>query len=73
MVSELPTPSTASTLPAPLQTLVQRAPRLAWPVNFLWRLGERWGQDECPLKAAAMAFFGLLSLFPLILAVVAIL
>jgi len=73
MQAELSTPNSQPELPAPLETLLQRAPRLAWPVYFGWHLAERWGRDECPLKAAAMAFFGVLSLFPLVLAVVAIL
>ncbi|MDQ3813250.1 MAG: YihY/virulence factor BrkB family protein, partial [Armatimonadota bacterium] len=60
-------------LPGPLQSLVRRFPRLTWLTLFLWRLGERWGQDQCALIAAALAFFGLLSVFPLVLAVVAIL
>lgn len=62
-----------SEMPEPLQTVIQRVPRLAAVVYFLWRLVERWGNDQCPLIAAAMAFFGLLSLFPIVLAVVAIL
>jgi membrane protein len=59
-------------LPAPLQTLADRAPSLARVIQFGWRLGERWGVDKCPLMAAAMAFFGLLSLFPTLLAILAI-
>ena len=62
-----------STLPDPLQTLARRVPRLDFSIRFLWRLGERWGADQCPLIGAALAFFGLLSVFPLVLAVVAIL
>ncbi|HEX8235850.1 MAG TPA: YihY/virulence factor BrkB family protein [Abditibacteriaceae bacterium] len=62
-----------STLPAPLQTLADRAPALARVVQFGWRLSERWGFDHCPLIAAALAFFGLLSLFPILLAALAIL
>ena len=60
-------------LPAPLQKVADRAPVLARTIQFAWRLGERWGIDKCPLMAAAMAFFGLLSLFPVLLAVLAIL
>ena len=41
-------------------------------VRFGWRLAERWGRDQCPLIAGAMAFFGLLSLFPAIVAGIAI-
>ena len=65
--------TTASTLPAPLQKLSEKAPFLARVIQFGWRLSERWGMDKCPLMAAAMAFFGLLSLFPTMLAVLAIL
>ena len=70
-MNESPTP--ASTLPAPLQTLSRKAPALARVIQFAWRLGERWGADKCPLMAAAMAFYGLLSLFPILLGVLAIL
>jgi membrane protein len=63
----------ASTLPAPLQTLACRAPALARAIQFCWRFGERWGLDQCSLIAAAMAFFGLLSVFPILLAGIAIL
>lgn len=42
-------------------------------MRFAWRFNERWNNDACPLMAAAMAFFGLLSVFPLTLAGVAIL
>ncbi len=62
-----------STLPPPLQKLAELAPQLARLIQFGWRLGERWGIDKCPLMAAAMAFFGLLSLFPVLLAALAIL
>ncbi len=62
-----------STLPSPLQALEKKAPGLARLVQFGWRLFERWGMDKCPLMAAAMAFFGLLSLFPTLLAILAIL
>ncbi len=60
-------------LPAPLQKVADRAPVLARTIQFAWRLGERWGIDKCPLMAAAMAFFGLLSLFPVLLAALSIL
>ena len=59
--------------PVLLVTVSTRLPVLAWPVRFVWRIVMRWGEDECPLKAAAMAFFGLLSIFPLLLAAVSIL
>jgi membrane protein len=41
--------------------------------QFLLILIRRWGDDECLVKAAAMAFFGLISIFPIILAGVSIL
>ena len=61
-----------SEIPAPLQTLCEKAPLLAQPIRFGWRLSERWNFDKCPLMAAAMAFYGLLSLFPTLLAALAI-
>jgi len=60
-------------LPEWTNPVIERAPRLKAPLRFAWRFGERWGADRCPLMAAAMAFFGLLSLFPLVLAAAAIL
>ena len=60
-------------LPAPLQKLIERWPSGAFAVRFVWRLGERWGADRCALMAAALAFFGLLSLFPILLAAITIL
>jgi membrane protein len=60
-------------LPELLQNLVKRAGALRYPVYFCWRFSQRWGNDRCPLMAAAMAFFGLLSVFPIVLAGVAIL
>lgn len=57
-----------SPLPAPLETFLKRAPRLELPVRFLWRVFERWGTANGSLLAAALAFYGLLSLFPLVLA-----
>jgi hypothetical protein len=67
------TPPLESTLPKPLREWSNRAPSLARAVQFLWRLGERWSLDKCALMAAAMAFYGLLSLFPILLAALAIL
>lgn len=60
-------------IPSPVLWILQKMPPLRLPIYYLWRLATRWGQDECPLKAAAMAFFGLLSIFPIILAAVSIL
>ncbi len=71
--SIMATEKTVSTLPKPLQMLADKAPFLAQFIGFAWRLVERWGNDKCPLMAAAMAFFGLLSLFPTLLALLAIL
>ncbi|HEX8463940.1 MAG TPA: YihY/virulence factor BrkB family protein [Abditibacterium sp.] len=59
-------------MPPFLDQFLLRAPMLRVPVRFAWRFSERWGNDACPLMAAAMAFFGLLSVFPLALAGVAI-
>ena len=62
-----------SDLPAPLQTVIGRVPRLRWPLFFAFRLGTRWGDDRCSLIAGALAYFGLLSVFPIALAAVTIL
>jgi membrane protein len=59
--------------PAPLLAAVERVPVLRRSMHFVWRFFERWGEDHCSIIAAAMAFFGILSVFPLVLAVVAIL
>lgn len=50
-----------------------RQARLKPYVDFILIFIRRWGEDECPVKAAAMAFFGLISIFPIILAAVSIL
>lgn len=60
-------------MPPFLENFIQNKPLLQFPVRFTWRLVERWNADNCPLMAAAMAFFGLLSVFPLTLAGVALL
>ncbi len=59
-------------MPPILQSLAQHAPFLQPPLRFGWRFTERWNADNCPLMAAALAFYGLLSVFPLALAGVAI-
>lgn len=64
---------TAFQLPDPLKKVARRAPMFSRLIHFSWRLTERWGKDQCPIKAAAMAFFGLLSIFPIALAAVVIL
>jgi len=56
-----------------LKRYIKNNPRLKPVVYFCWIFVCRWGDDECPVKAAAMAFFGLLSVFPIILATVSIL
>ncbi|HEX8552048.1 MAG TPA: YihY/virulence factor BrkB family protein [Abditibacteriaceae bacterium] len=60
-------------LPAPLEWLETHAPLLHWPIRFGWRFFERWERDKCPLIAASLAFFGLLSVFPILLAAIALL
>jgi membrane protein len=60
-------------MPPFLEDFLQRVPWLSVPVRFGWRFNERWNNNACALMAAAMAFFGLLSVFPLTLAGVAIL
>lgn len=60
-------------LPAPVESVLKRAPSLETPVRFVWRVVERWGESNCSLLAAALAFYGLLSLFPLALAGVIVL
>lgn len=62
-----------SSLPAWLESFLLRAPRLGLPVRFGFRLLERWNDSQGSLAAAALAFYGLLSLFPLVLAGVLIL
>ena len=42
-------------------------------IDFILIFIRRWDEDECLIKAAAMAFFGLISIFPIILASVSIL
>ena len=56
-----------------LKKLPENLAVLRLPIYFGWRLATRWGEDQCPVKAAAMAFFGLLSIFPIVLAAVSIL
>lgn len=60
-------------LPAAVTWAMLKVAPMRAVIYFGWRLATRWGQDQCPLKAAAMAFFGLLSIFPIILAAVSIL
>jgi membrane protein len=66
-------PASMEEYPTALSWVIARAPFLHWPLHFGWRVAMRWGEDQCPLKAAAMAFFGFLSIFPIILAGVSIL
>ncbi len=60
-------------LPAFVETILGQVPFLRAPVTFGFRFATRWGDDACPLMAAALAFFGLLSMFPLALAGVTLL
>ena len=60
-------------LPAFVETILAKVPFLRAPVEFGFRFANRWGDDACPLMAAALAFFGLLSMFPLALAGVTLL
>lgn len=60
-------------LPDFVETTLDKIPFLRPPVEFGFRFATRWGDDACPLMAAALAFFGLLSMFPLALAGVTLL
>ena len=60
-------------LPEFAETILGKVPFLRAPVTFGFHLAARWGDDACPLMAAALAFFGLLSMFPLALAGVTLL
>ena len=55
-------------LPDGLRNFLGTRPRWIWAVHFLWQFSQKWGADGCPLYAAALAFFGLMSLFPITLA-----
>lgn len=59
-------------MPPFLESFLARAPFLRVPARFGWRWFERWNEDSCALMAAAMAYYGLLSVFPLVLAGVAL-
>ncbi len=60
-------------MPPALEFLAKRAPLLRPWLDFGARFVARWNEDQCALMAAALAFYGLLSVFPLALAGVAIL
>ena len=60
-------------LPDFVETILGKLPFLRAPVTFGFRFANRWNDDACPLMAAALAFFGLLSMFPLALAGVTLL
>ena len=66
-------PPPALELPDFVETILVKVPLLRVPVTFGFRFSNRWGDDACPLMAAALAFFGLLSMFPLALAGVTLL
>lgn len=60
-------------MPVAVSWAMEKLPAVRGAIYFCWRLAMRWGEDQCPLKASAMAFFGLLSIFPIVLAAVSIL
>lgn len=60
-------------LPAPVQTFLLKNPRFRAPVLFVWTFAMNWINHQCSLIAGAMAYFGLLSIFPIALAAVTIL
>jgi membrane protein len=60
-------------IPPFLKSIYAKIPILESPIHFVWRFINRWNDDSCALMAAALAFFGLLSVFPLALAGVTIL
>lgn len=62
-----PAPPGSSSLPEPCRHHV--VPRGAWPA--FKELLRRFGQDQCPAYAAALAFFSILSLVPIMLVAVA--
>ncbi|MBF2075296.1 MAG: YihY/virulence factor BrkB family protein [Synechococcales cyanobacterium C42_A2020_086] len=43
------------------------------PVQLLFKTGMKWGQDGCPQMAAALSYFALFSLFPMLLVIASIL
>lgn len=59
-------------LPPPLAAIAARSPVTGQLVRCAWILPQRWKRDRCNLMAAAMAFYGLISVFPTMLAAVAI-
>ncbi len=59
-------------LPEAARPYLRGRPRLAWAAHFGWKFVERYNEHQCALVAGALAFFGLLSLFPITLAAVAI-
>ena len=54
-----------------LQGWVARG-RTIYLVDLIWRTTERFGRDECPIYAAAIAFSLLMSLFPLLIVFIAV-
>ena len=69
----VPHPPRLPEMPDFVETILDKVPFLRAPITFGFALATRWGDDACPLMAAALAFFGLLSMFPLALAGVALL
>lgn len=62
-----PAPPKPASLPEPCRHHV--VPRGAWPI--LKELFRRFGQDQCPAFAAALAFFSILALFPILVVALA--
>lgn len=60
-------------LPEAARPYLQGHPRLQWLAHFGWKFVTKWIEDQCPLYAAALAFFGLLSLFPVTIAAIVLL
>jgi len=63
----------AVAVPAWMEKVIETLPSFTFILRFGWRLWQRWGTDRCAIVAAALAFFGLISIFPVVMAAVAIL
>ncbi len=57
-------------LPEQVRPYLEGHPRLQWLAHFGWKFVTKWSEDQCALYAAALAFFGLLSLFPITIAAI---
>ncbi len=60
-------------LPEQVRPYLQGHPRGQWLAHFGWKFVTKWSEDQCALYAAALAFFGLLSLFPVTIAAIVLL